>query len=76
MAEKGPVNEAYLVTSFMDFLDTFGGFTTKDGVRNRGYTLFHLTTIYICLMLFGHSFKMEEESATSFAWHQIPPTLP
>jgi uncharacterized protein len=36
MAEKGPVNEAYLVTSFMDFLDTFGGFTTKDalGIEN------------------------------------------
>jgi len=30
MAEKGPVNEATMVTSFMDFLDTFGGFTTKD----------------------------------------------
>jgi uncharacterized protein len=30
MAEKGPVNEASLVTSFKDFLDTFGGFTNKD----------------------------------------------
>jgi uncharacterized protein len=30
MAEKGPVNEAYLVTSFTDFLDTFGGFTNKE----------------------------------------------
>jgi uncharacterized protein len=32
MAEKGPVNEATMVTSFMDFLDTFGGFTTKDAL--------------------------------------------
>jgi Bacteriophage tail sheath protein len=30
MAERGPVNEAVLVTSFSDFLDTFGSFTTKD----------------------------------------------
>ena len=30
MAEKGPDNKAHLVTSYTEFLDTFGGFTTKD----------------------------------------------
>jgi Bacteriophage tail sheath protein len=33
MAEKGPVNEARRVTSFMDFLETFGGFTTKEALN-------------------------------------------
>ena len=37
MAEKGPVNKAYLITSFTEFLDTFGGFNTKDalGIQDR-----------------------------------------
>lgn len=33
MAEKGPVNEARRVTSFMDFTETFGGFTTKEALN-------------------------------------------
>ena len=32
MAEKGPDNKAHLVTSYTEFLDTFGGFNTKDGL--------------------------------------------
>jgi uncharacterized protein len=32
IAEKGPPNKAHLITSFHEFLETFGGFTTKDAL--------------------------------------------
>lgn len=37
MAERGPINEAILVTSLTEFFDRFGGFTNKDLLGVKEY---------------------------------------
>jgi hypothetical protein len=47
MAEKGPSNKAYPITSFTEFLETFGGSATKETLAIKGSRVAPDNRIYL-----------------------------